>query len=345
MYMCDKSIFNIEELCSPSKPSEGARAPAGIVSVMEKYFSGNEVRILEIGVFKAGLTKLFASSSLNIISYDGVDPYLGSDDDPYTGAYWDSPSDADKIYLSAKKYYDSKGYSLHRMTSAEYFDSAYKSKEYDIIYVDGDHRMYYAMQDMEEYIHLLAENGIMLVDDYGNVDTPEVTHALNRFIDNRRDVIKEIGYYISPFQNVGKYIPVSQTTVYFTADKGRLNSGFVPKRYNISEALKKLVNENGIKRIALFGVGRYTEWMNDVFGKLNMPCIAAVLDDYPDKTKIFWGHAPVKASEWDTTQADAIILSSDCKQEMMRERCRELFGDALPLIDLYEGLPAGPFPK
>lgn len=132
----------------------------------------------------------------------------------------------------------------------------------------------------------------------------------------------------------------------------RFTGKFLSDRNIHARELHRRVLENRLNeitekypRIAFFGAGQYTEWLSGFMPDYKKEHIAAVLDDYPDKTKNFWGLTPVKASEWDTTQADAIILSSDCKQEMMRKRCRELFGDALPLIDLYEGLPAGPFPK
>ncbi|WP_051321275.1 glycosyltransferase family 2 protein [Chrysiogenes arsenatis] len=125
-----------------------------------------------------------------------------------------------------------------------------------------------------------------------------------------------------------------------------------PERKNHSQVLHRLMLENRLSevtraypRIAFFGAGQYTEWLSDFMSDYKKEHITAILDDFPDKTKAFWGLTPQNPIDWDTSQADAIILSSDCKQEMMRKRCLDLFGEALPLIDLYEGLPEGPYPK
>jgi glycosyltransferase involved in cell wall biosynthesis len=98
-------------------------------------------------------------------------------------------------------------------------------------------------------------------------------------------------------------------------------------------------------RIAVFGAGRHTEWICDFLQEYKKENVTAVLDDNPDPVKRFWGIPAEKAEKWNTSNADAIILSSDCKQDFFAKRCKELYGDALPLIDLYDGLPQGPYPK
>ncbi|WP_265823261.1 class I SAM-dependent methyltransferase [Geovibrio ferrireducens] len=337
--MADKSIFNIKKLSLPI--SSDLRASAAIVPLMEKHFGNKKVRILEIGVFKAGLTKVFAESSLNIEAYDGVDPYLGSKDDPYTGLYWGNALEAESVYKKAKEYYDNQGFSLHRMTSSEYFDNFFGKMEYDIIYVDGDHSFEYALYDFEEFVHMLTEGGVFLIDNYASAGTPGVTKAVNEFIHSYRDVIENIGYYLNEFQNPGKYVPVSQTTVYLTVNKNLLESQkpISSKRYYLSSFLRELAVNQGIRRLAIFGAGRHTEWLARLRTSSVRPDIVAVLDDNPDETKMFFGKKPMKADLFNPSDADAILLSTDVNHTVFRERCIRLYGDALPLLSLYNDFP------
>ena len=54
--------------------------------------------ILEIGVFRGGLLKsLLERSDIQIWRYTGVDPYLGKEDDPYTGLYWKNEDEANAL--------------------------------------------------------------------------------------------------------------------------------------------------------------------------------------------------------------------------------------------------------
>lgn len=337
--MADKSIFNIKKLSLPI--SSDLRASAAIVPLMEKHFGNKKVRILEIGVFKAGLTKVFAESSLNIEAYDGVDPYLGSKDDPYTGLYWGNALEAESVYKKAKEYYDNQGFSLHRMTSSEYFDNFFGKMDYDIIYVDGDHSFEYALYDFEEFVHMLTEGGVFLIDNYASAGTPGVTKAVNEFIHSYRDVIENIGYYLNEFQNPGKYVPVSQTTVYLTVNKNLLESQkpISSKRYYLSSFLRELAVNQGIRRLAIFGAGRHTEWLARLRTSSVRPDIVAVLDDNPDETKMFFGKKPMKAELFNPSDADAILLSTDVNYAVFSERCVSLYGDALPLLNFYEYSP------
>ncbi|MPN42922.1 hypothetical protein SDC9_190480 [bioreactor metagenome] len=54
---------------------------------------------------------------------------------------------------------------------------------------------------------------------------------------------------------------------------------------------------------------------------------------------------PVKPETIASLKYDAILLSSDTVAEDFRKRCIQLFGNDVRLIDLYEGLPPGPYRK
>jgi hypothetical protein len=100
-----------------------------------------------------------------------------------------------------------------------------------------------------------------------------------------------------------------------------------------------------IRSIALFGAGKHTDYLHCLLRDMPNHKIAAVLDDTPDCQKRFFGLAPQPARLFDPSSVDAIVLSTDCAQEQMRKRCRELYGQEKMLVDLYEGLPPGPYDK
>jgi hypothetical protein len=84
-----------------------------------------------------------------------------------------------------------------------------------LIIVDGDHRYSPALWDLHHWFKRLAPGGILMADDYANVDTPEVTRAVNDFIRmNKANILKK-GFKVIPFQNKHKEIPISLTVVFF----------------------------------------------------------------------------------------------------------------------------------
>src|SRR4029453_14071003 len=93
--MNESPIWNIAEISeSPDPALREARSPIEVVSVAESHFKDRPISVLEIGVFQAGLTKRLRDSSLRIEQYDGIDPYLGTDEDSNLGAYWQNRAEA-----------------------------------------------------------------------------------------------------------------------------------------------------------------------------------------------------------------------------------------------------------
>src|SRR6516162_8684181 len=120
----------------------------------ERHFSDGEraITVLEIGVFRAGLIKgFFEKSNLKIARYDGVDPYVGDESDPYLNAYWKNRPEATSVYDGARAVFEGFGQRLHRMMSYEFANSLDAAARYDIIYVDGDHRYQPALWDISYF--------------------------------------------------------------------------------------------------------------------------------------------------------------------------------------------------
>ncbi len=174
-----------------------------------------KLTILEIGVYKASLLKGFRRKIPEMIAaYYGVDPYLGDTTDPYFASYWRGErSVAEEAYTSSKAYFEDAGGTLLRMTSDQFF--AQNSTIFDVIIVDGDHRVEPAIRDLKNSLRFLAPGGLLMCDDYGNSDTPQVTKAVNTFLDEHPDFFSAAGFRPIWFQNKGKHIPIQLSVVYW----------------------------------------------------------------------------------------------------------------------------------
>ncbi len=95
----------------------------------------------------------------------------------------------------------------------------------------------------------------------------------------------------------------------------------------------------------LFGAGKHTAWLEMITKNVAGPDIRLILDDRAPNIDPVWSLFPLPPAMWHPNEDDCIILSTDCAVEQMTTRCRELYGPEIELINLYEGLPTGPYPK
>jgi glycosyltransferase involved in cell wall biosynthesis len=108
----------------------------------------------------------------------------------------------------------------------------------------------------------------------------------------------------------------------------------------------RTINGNGhASKIAIMGAGRHTSWLQSAVHGVNGPTVVAVLDDVPAGKSHFWGYYPVSPTAWDPTACDAIVLSTDSVAGVMQARLQQVYGNAIKTVNLYEGLPPGPYPK
>lgn len=98
-------------------------------------------------------------------------------------------------------------------------------------------------------------------------------------------------------------------------------------------------------RIALFGAGAHTQWLLSLVRNISGPTVEAILDDRAMPGLTIENIPVQKAETFDIATIDAIVLSTDCHEEPMTRRCRELFGPRIRILHLYDGLPAGPYLK
>ena len=98
---------------------------------------------------------------------------------------------------------------------------------------------------------------------------------------------------------------------------------------------KKITQLKNSAKVAIYGAGKHTVWLEKTTKTLNGPEVTAILDDQPNNTLSFWGLTPRLIGEWESTDTDIIVLSSDTHQKKMRKRCHKLFGKKVTIIDLY----------
>lgn len=104
-------------------------------------------------------------------------------------------------------------------------------------------------------------------------------------------------------------------------------------------------------RIAIYGAGAHTRWLFDLLIGTGVypdrvPEVTTIMDDRAERCDPIAGIAIRSPAAVQPDEFDTVLLSSDCHQEPMRRQLRDRFGDAGFVVeDLYQGLPAGPYPK
>jgi hypothetical protein len=198
----------------PIEPGPTNRLPL-VRDLLKLHFGERSLRVLEIGVYTAGLIKVLSEGGVKLSGYVGVDPYLGTADDPYTGGYWKDTSGSQDVYQGARERFDRYHGKLLRMTSEQFIkEEASKEAPFDVVFIDGDHRFESCLADLRWFWPMTKPAGLMMMDDYANVDHPGVTKAINRFITEKSNEIGRMGYKVVPFVNKSKHVPAINTLVY-----------------------------------------------------------------------------------------------------------------------------------
>lgn len=219
---------------------------------VKEVYQDTPIRILEIGVYRAGqIRKAFNKGTLHIKEYIGVDPYLGDSTDFYTKSYWQNEVDCFRIYKSSKEIFEKNGGILYKTTSEIFYNSLGEDEYFDVIYVDGCHTFEDALWDMSRWFSKLRCGGMLIVDDYGNSDTPDVTRAMSEFIKLFKPCIDDISFERVEFVNAGKYIPISLEKVFIIKGEGEF---WHPKKlalWGTGEIARAFINDYDMRRMDL----------------------------------------------------------------------------------------------
>ena len=116
-------------------------------------------------------------------------------------------------------------------------------------------------------------------------------------------------------------------------------------RFYVTDWWDSLLHKNGIAKIALYGCGQHTLWLENILRDTKSPAVVALFDDKPNPGKRAFGRVSCAPHPTNLNGATAVVLSTDVFQNQMRRRCATLFPPNIPILDMYKGLPSGPYPK
>lgn len=158
-----------------------------------KRIPSNSIGV-EIGVWRGDSSEKFLRNAAHLHLVDSwtVETYTDSTEynsfDEYIQKYSklvkstnveDFQKYYDKVYQSVVKRFENKSITIHRMSSADFFESF--TGPCDWIYVDGDHSYEGCLYDLQQSYKLLKnKGGIIFGDDYTN--KPGVRKAVDEFI-------------------------------------------------------------------------------------------------------------------------------------------------------------------
>jgi hypothetical protein len=119
---------------------------------------------VEIGVYKGYFTRALCLGGLKVI---GVDPWM-----PYPG--FDRDTDArierqEYLYKRAQRQVRGLDATFIRKTSIEAV-LEFENESLDFIYIDGNHKLQYAVQDIMEWYPKIKKGGVISGHDYINPD-------------------------------------------------------------------------------------------------------------------------------------------------------------------------------
>ncbi len=113
-----------------------------------------------------------------------------------------------------------------------------------------------------------------------------------------------------------------------------------PAATALADLLARLA-DNGIKRVAIYGAGRFTARHADVMRMSGLK-VVAVLDDRCINDHGRFLDWPLRRADcWNPADADAVILSSDRFSRMLANRASKLWADRLPVYSVGEDKGSG----
>ncbi|MEO0629321.1 MAG: hypothetical protein AAFY46_01165, partial [Planctomycetota bacterium] len=91
----------------------------------------------------------------------------------------------------------------------------------------------------------------------------------------------------------------------------------------------------GCRRIAIYGLGRHTQWRAGVFDRSDLPLVG-IIDDTPPPSGEAFGLPVVTLDEAvDRLRPDAVLLSSDAWEHAMHERAQRLESAGVRIEPIY----------
>lgn len=134
---------------------------------------------VEIGVYKGAFTKRLALAGLKVY---GIDPWIRYDD--YHMYRKNIQSRFDFLYNHAIRYLANlKNCKIIRKTSMEALED-FRDESIDFVYIDGNHKLKYAIEDIHEWSKKVRKGGIISGHDYDIGEAIHVKYAVDAYVDS-----------------------------------------------------------------------------------------------------------------------------------------------------------------
>lgn len=194
----ERKVQQIEAVCEGRLATTAEDAITRVLAA--RSLKADELRVLEIGVL-FGVGAAFMHTALapfykrvHLVLLDPFDGYYGTDHlDPLTGQKVTRAAVERNLTRASIPPQDAtilEGFS----TDDAVLDSARQSGPYDVIVIDGDHSYEGVQSDFQRYADLVRPGGILIVDDYGSKDWPEVTRFVDSVV-NADERFERLGIY------------------------------------------------------------------------------------------------------------------------------------------------------
>lgn len=175
----ERKVQHTEALCEGRLATTAEDVVARALAARSRRV--DELKVLEIGVlFGVGASFMHIALSpfykkVRLVLLDPFDGYYGSEHlDPLTGQKVSRGAVERNLRRAAIPIEDVtilEGFSTDKAIQ----ESALNEGPYDVLVIDGDHTYDGIRVDFEQYAQMLAPNGILIIDDYGSEDWPDVT--------------------------------------------------------------------------------------------------------------------------------------------------------------------------
>lgn len=184
----ERKVQQIEAICEGRLATTAEDAVARVFAA--RSCGGDSLQILEIGVLfglgsgfmHTALAPFFDSVKLHLL--DPFDGYYGSDHlDPLTGQKVTRAAverNLRRLAIDKDEYEIIEGFSTDDGVQRK----AKEAAPYDVVVIDGDHSYDGVREDFERYAEYVKPSGVLIVDDYGSEDWPEVTKFVDETIVN-----------------------------------------------------------------------------------------------------------------------------------------------------------------
>lgn len=134
-------------------------------------------RVLEIGVWKGAWTVTMAGNIPDSVQV-GIDPYPGGAD--ARAAQQTAAAEIERHGFGDRVRIVDSWETLHQLATA-----GTCPRRFDLVHIDGRHTQDAAARDLEEADRVLADDGVIVVDDYRHPAFPGVAFAMYRFLEPR----------------------------------------------------------------------------------------------------------------------------------------------------------------